>query len=86
MVVIKKTIFVSFVQKLLWCFSVKRKKFAQTGSLLFDRHQLILVSKFCKIISSTVKTFLISSFNNSYAFNQSDIKTSVPFIGYKTVL
>ena len=47
-VVIKKTIYVSFVQKLLWYFCVKLIKFAQTWKLLFDGHQLLLVSKLCK--------------------------------------
>ena len=53
-VVAKITIYVSIVHKLLWYLFVKRKKFAQTGILLFDRHQLDLISKFCKMNLSIV--------------------------------
>ena len=62
-VVAKTLIYVSFVQKLLWYFFVKGMEFAQTGILLFEGHQLISVSKFCKMNLSTAKPcgFLIST-------------------------
>ena len=85
-VVGKITIYATFVQKLLWNFFVKRKKFAQAGNLLFDRNQLLLASKVCKMILSTVITMWISSFENSHAFNQSDINISDPIIRYGTMV
>ena len=45
------TIYVRFVPTFLRCFCVKWMKFAETGNKLFDRHQLISVSLFCKSIS-----------------------------------
>ena len=63
---VRKTIIVSFVQKLLWYLIVKQKKFAQTRNLLFDRHQLLLVKNFCKnefIGGVAMKTMKIVNFN-----------------------
>ena len=68
--VAKMTIYVSFVQKLLQYFFVKCIKFAQTGNLFFDRHQLSIVSKFCRM-NLSVSTMRISNFND-INFNQSD--------------
>ena len=65
-VLVKITIYVSFVQKFLWYFFVKQKKFAQTGNLLFDRHELLLVKKFCNNELTggvAMKTMKIVNFN-----------------------
>ena len=48
-VAVRITIYVSFVEKLFWYFFVNWIEFAQSGKLLFERHQLLLVSKTCKI-------------------------------------
>ena len=53
-VVVKITIYVSFVQKLLWYSFVRWKRSAKIGNSLLDRHQLPLVSKFCKSNLSVV--------------------------------
>ena len=47
-VVAKITICAGFVREVLWYFVVKRIKFAQTGKLHFDRHQLLLHSNYGK--------------------------------------
>ena len=47
-VVLKINIYVSVVQELFWFFFIYWMKFAQTGSLHFDRYQIFLVSKFSK--------------------------------------
>ena len=81
-IVVKITIYVSFVQKLFWFFFVKRIKFAQTGNLFFDgHHQLLLVSKICKMNLPLVpvKTVRIFSFNDSNNFNQSDSNISLGY-------
>ena len=51
---VNKNVYISFLQKILWYFSVKRITFAQTGKLLFDRYQLLLFSIFCEIFPSVV--------------------------------
>ena len=85
-VVLKITIYVRFVRKLLWYFFVREVKFAQTGDLLFDRRQLLLVSKLCKMILSTVRTIWIARFNDSHAYNQSGINIFAPNVRYETVV
>ena len=47
-VVVKVTNYVNFVQNLLWHFLVKWIEFEHTVNLLFEKHQLPSVSKFCK--------------------------------------
>ena len=84
-VLLKMTINICFVQKLVG-YSSKRLQFAQIGSVLFDRHQLPLVSKFCKTHLSTVKTMWSSSFNNSHALNESDLNISAPTIRYESLI
>ena len=64
----------------------KKITFAQTAKLLFDRHQLLLVNKICKMILSSVKTRWISSLHDSHAFNQADLNVFVANIRYKTVV
>ena len=76
-VMVKITIYVSFVRKLLQYFFVKWIDFAQTGSLLSDRHQLILVNKTCRneTIGSKHRYGLRNEFNfrwrQDFCFNQS---------------
>ena len=83
-VVLKIFINVSFVQKLFWYFFVKLIKLAQTGNLLFDRHQLSIVSEFCKM-NLSVKTMRISKFNDNN-FNQSDSNISLWIIRNEAVI
>ena len=83
-VVVKITLYVSFVQKHLLYSFVKWIKYAQTGSLFFDRHQLSIVSNFCKK-NLSVKTMRISNFNDNI-FNQSESNISLWVIRYEAMV
>ena len=47
---VEKTIYFRFVQKIRRQFFVKWIQFQQTGNSFFDRHKLLLSSKYCKNI------------------------------------
>ena len=67
-VVVKKTIYISFFQKILWYFFVNWIKFAETEDFLYDRHQLFLVRKFLQnefIGGIVAKTMRILNFKRS---------------------
>ena len=76
-VVVKIHIYVNFVQNLLSIFFVKRKDFAQTGSLLFDRHQRFLMYLQIEIVGSVDRCALDKDFNfqcwQHFCFMQSDL-------------
>ena len=90
---VKITINVCSVQKLLLYFF--EKKFSQTGNLLFDSFQLLLVRDSCKneIIGSVNGCGLGKDFNSQqwqhwqrFRLNQSDFYVSFGIIKYEIVV
>ena len=71
----KKNYLRQFSQESPLIFFGKLNKVRTNWEFVFDRHQLILVGKFCNnetIGSVAVKTMQILSLDDSNAFNQSD--------------
>ena len=76
-VVVKVTMLVRLVQKFLWYSFVKRTQFAQTGTLLFDRTEMLFTSELCKILflgGVTVKRLQISTLSKTVTLLNNQIK------------
>ena len=83
--IVKNTICVIFVPKILEYFIVERKKFAQTGNLIFNRNHLFQSVSFAKWDCGCENNANLY-FNSSHVFNPSGSRFSLRIVSYDAVV